>query len=150
MAANQNIIESCLLNQVFLNLIGIRGRSWSSLKGILFWALESGLESESTIKTLYFFRLRIVIAWTEIVKSDCFYIKRIQDVTSLSDVIVRLTKSAFVSQFFLIEWRESFVVVMNVRSRFISLTWSVEYLSLWEAESPTFFKLCIFRLKNIF
>ncbi len=39
---------------------------------------------------------------------------------------------------------------MNIRSRFISLLWSVEYLSLWEAESPTFFKLCIFRLKNIF
>lgn len=121
MTANQNVVESCLLYQILLNFICIGGRSWSAFKSILFCALESGLEGKCTIKTLNFIVLRIVVAWTQIVKSDGFYIKRIQDITSLSDVLVRLTKSALVSQLFLIEWREGFVVVMYVRARFIGL-----------------------------
>lgn len=150
MTANQNVVESCLLNQVLLNFIGIWGRSWSAFKGILFCPLESGLEGKCTIKTLHLVMLRIVVAWTQIFKSDRFNIKRIQDITSLSDVLVRLTKSALVSQLFLIEWREGFVVVMYVRTRFIGLLWSVKDLSLWEAEAPALLELCIFRLKDIF
>lgn len=149
MAANKDIVESCLLYQILFDFVSIRGWSWSSFKSIFFWALKSWLERECTIKTLHLLRLRIVIAWAQIRKCDWFNIQWVKDITSLSYVFIRLTKGALVSQLLLIERREGFVIVVYVRARLVSLLGSIEYFSLREPESPSFLELCIFLLENI-
>lgn len=149
MTTHQNVVKSCLLHQVFFNFVSVRSRTWSTFEGILFWALKSWLESECTVKTFYFFRLRIIIARTQVLESNWFYVQRIENISSFSYVVVGFSKSTFICQLFFIEWRESFIVVMHIRARLIGLLRSIKYFSLWEAEAPSLFELCIFLLENI-
>lgn len=150
MSTHQNVVKSCLLHQIFLNSICVWCRTWSTFERILFCPLKSWLESKGSVKSFHFFRLRVIVAWTQILESNRFYVKRIENVSSFSDVVVGFSKSAFICQLLLIERREGFEVVMNVGARFIGLLRCIKHLSLRETEAPSLLELSIFLLEYIF
>jgi len=80
-------------------------------------------------------------------ESNRFYVKRIENVSSFSDVVVGFSKSAFICQLLFIERREGFEVVMNVGPRFIGLLRCIKHLSLRETEAPSLLELSIFLLE---
>ena len=104
MTSGQNIIEASLLHQILFNFVRIWGGTRAALQGIFLSALKSGLETECTIKAFDFFRLWIIVAWTQILESNCFNIKRVQNVTSLPNVFVGFTEGAFILQLLDIKW----------------------------------------------
>lgn len=150
MSTHQNVVKSCLLHQIFLNSVCVWGRTWSTFERILFWSLKSRLEGKSTIKSFHLFGLRVIVARTQILESNRFYVKRIENVSSFSDVVVRLSKSTFICQLLFVERREGFEVVMNVWARFIGLLRSIKHFSLRETEAPSLLELGIFLLEYIF
>jgi hypothetical protein len=94
--------------------------------------------------------LRVIVAWTQILESNRFYVQRIENISSFSDVVIRFAESAFVCQLLLVERREGLEVVMNIRTRFVGLFRCIKDFPLREAEAPSLLKLSIFLLEYIF
>jgi hypothetical protein len=83
-------------------------------------------------------------------ESNRFYVQRIENISSFSDVVIRFAESAFVCQLLLVERREGLKVVMNVRARFIGLLGRIKHFPLREAKTPSLLELSIFLLEYIF